>query len=304
MDLLNDPLFSKTKKKYGSSSTSNYTNTNINSISKTDVDIKNKNEIIYGATDCNSFYKNQNEDYIFYDLDKSEILMSVFDGHGGLEASSYLCKEFKEIFKSNSKNYTDYKDDYDLLKNYIYKALQKTFSDLNKTLKFQCGDNVGSTASIFYILKNSNTNTKISYYLFSANVGDSKGFLANLKTKEIVELTESHTLHNIKERERVKENIIKNRLNGVLCLTRSIGDHFLIEKGLLCEPYLNSYNLDLNQEYLICLGSDGVWDVLNEQNVLEIYYENNKIQDFVNKVIETSKNKLSKDNICFIAAKL
>ena len=305
MDLLNDPLFSKTKKKYGVSTTSNSNHINNSNCSNKEELNKNYDNIIYGITECNSMFKNQNEDYIFYEYEKSNVLMCVFDGHGGLEASSYLSKEVKDVLNNNLKNNEIDSSDYEKYKSQTLKSLHKTFLDLDKALKFQCGDNIGSTATIFYIRKNNSIqNSKINFHLFSANVGDSKGFIANLKTREIVELTESHTLNNINERERVKNNIIKDRLNGVLCLTRSIGDHFLIDKGLICDPYQCSYNLEMNQEYLIFLGSDGVWDVLNEQNVLDLYFENSKIPEFVNKVIETSKNKLSKDNICFIAMKI
>jgi len=45
-----------------------------------------------------------------------------------------------------------------------------------------------------------------------------------------------------------------------IAMTRSIGDLYAHQFGMTCEPSVTFQELDLNEEYVIAVGSDGVWD--------------------------------------------
>lgn len=62
--------------------------------------------------------------------------------------------------------------------------------------------------------------------------------------------------------------VLKNRVNGVLAVTRSLGDQSLKE-WVIGSPYTSEVVLSDNDSYLI-IACDGVWDVLTDQEVVDM----------------------------------
>ena len=75
-----------------------------------------------------------------------------------------------------------------------------------------------------------------------------------------------------------------------LAMSRSFGDFQCKEIGVICEPSFIEYCLDENCKYLV-LGSDGVWDFLENENVAKIgnkYYLKNNPEGFCNEILENA----------------
>ena len=63
---------------------------------------------------------------------------------------------------------------------------------------------------------------------------------------------------------------IKANLNYSLPMTRSIGDKYFWEAGVTSNPDIFSY--DISSCLFIVLGSDGIWEFLNSNEVSKIVY--------------------------------
>ncbi|KRX03231.1 Protein phosphatase 2C (PP2C)-like domain [Pseudocohnilembus persalinus] len=62
-----------------------------------------------------------------------------------------------------------------------------------------------------------------------------------------------------------------------LAMTRSFADFQGEQAGIICDPVINCFKLSQNDKILV-LASDGIWDVLSNKDVLQIlipYYQNN-----------------------------
>mmetsp|Transcript_40392 Transcript_40392/g.39944 ORF Transcript_40392/g.39944 Transcript_40392/m.39944 type:complete len:119 (-) Transcript_40392:770-1126(-) len=93
-----------------------------------------------------------------------------------------------------------------------------------------------------------------------ANIGDSTAFL--VKNSNVISLTSDHNYSRLDEYNRVASQnlgeflILKNRLNGQLALSRSIGD-LKYRPAITSEAEIQTINLGSLDQYLI-LASDGV----------------------------------------------
>ena len=52
-------------------------------------------------------------------------------------------------------------------------------------------------------------------------------------------------------------------------MSRSIGDLIGKDIGIIWQPHVNFYNLKRNEKSCIVLGSDGVWDVMSNEELMK-----------------------------------
>lgn len=153
----------------------------------------------------------------------------------------------------------------------------------------------GTTVTIFYVSND---------YVIIANLGDSRAILskgANYKSDALnasaIQLTVDHTASDDNEKKRVKDlgGTIKERggierLDGLLAITRSIGDAHLqqftsrkphvlamtkdeIKKMCMPDELHNERVSDETTQNIPCflvLASDGLWDVVPNEEVINI----------------------------------
>ena len=82
-------------------------------------------------------------------------------------------------------------------------------------------------------------------------------------------------------------------------MSRSIGDLKGKNCGLISEPEIIEYELNEKSKYMI-ICSDGVWEFLNNEDVMKIgikYYIDNDIDGFVNDIIKTSQYWWKREDI-------
>ena len=210
-------------------------------------------------------------------------LFCVFDGHGGNVTAKLCVQKYPEIFR---KCLLESPYDYEM-------ALKKSFYLMDKEIEKINAMEVGNTATVVFI------NNRL---LYCANVGDSSCALIG-KTNEIISIEDKCT--NKKEIKRIEKEggkIIDDRLNGILAVSRGLGDFDLKSKGLICEPHIVKKLIDQKLNYCV-LASDGVWDVLKVDEVAKIT-QNNKIENLAKTIVETAIERGSEDNISCIVIEL
>jgi protein phosphatase 1G len=247
---------------------------------------------------------------------KDTHIFGVFDGHGGIEVAEYVKNHFVEIFINNSK----------YLKGDIKSALKETFLTLDNNLQsieamkelthsheifvktYNLNDNeninnndmensdyidniaynIGCTCNILVIYKN---------ILYFANAGDSRSVL--LKNKgEVNSMSIDHKPELPNEFNRIKKaggRIIEGRVNGLLNLSRSIGDfQFKNRKDLkqeeqivTCNPDILFENRSQNDDFVI-MGCDGIWECISNTGISEYIYDK---ENNINNGNNSNKNK-------------
>ena len=258
--------------------------------------INNNTEIIkdyYKSEDQNKSYRKEMEDksYIKINIIEKEnhkiSLFAIFDGHGGKLVSEYLYNNYEKTLISilEKNNYN------------IEKSIKESFKEIDNNLeKIPNTKTIGSTATIILIDNN---------ILYCANVGDSESYY--ISKDKIIKLTNLHNCKNKNEVERVinsKGLIFGNRVFGMLNLTRSIGDFDFKIYGVINEPFIYKVNLIENYSKYVILGSDGVWDVINDSDLIQIEKKYGSLcKNFCNKIVEEAINKGSQDNISCIVIK-
>ena len=258
--------------------------------------INHNNEIIkdyYKSEDQNISFRKEMEDksYIKINIIEKEnhkiSLFAIFDGHGGKLVSDYLYNNYEKTLISilEKNNYN------------IEKSIKESFKEIDNNLEKKPNTKtIGSTATIILIDNN---------ILYCANVGDSESYY--ISKDKIIKLTNLHNCKNKNEVERVKNSkglIFGNRVFGMLNLTRSIGDFDFKIYGVINEPFIYKVNLIENYSKYVILGSDGVWDVINDSDLIQIEKKYGSLcKNFCNKIVEEAINKGSQDNISCIVIK-
>jgi serine/threonine protein phosphatase PrpC len=210
--------------------------------------------------------------------DKSLLPISffgVYDGHGGKFVSDYLSKNLPPYFVdiSNINNFP-------FNKKYVYNVfseIQNNLKKLHKQESKQCGSTCLNL--IYYTVDQHN-------YINIFNVGDSRCIIC--RDNIAIPLTKDHKPMWPDERRRIE------KLNGSiyfdghdyrikdLSVSRAFGDTD-------AEPYLTSmpdifkYRLEKNDKFII-LGCDGLYDYLENQDIVNFILNEFYDNDFVNRI--------------------
>ncbi|KAJ7045521.1 phosphatase 2C-like domain-containing protein [Mycena alexandri] len=108
--------------------------------------------------------------------------------------------------------------------------------------------------------------------LYSANAGDARGVLC--RAGKAVRLTYDHKGSDKQEAKRITDAggfVMSGRVNGVLAVTRSLGDASMKE-FVVGAPYTTETELCDEDEFLI-LACDGLWDVTSDQTAVDLIRE-------------------------------
>lgn len=219
----------------------------------------------------------------------------LFDGHGGADVSIYLRNHMKEVIKQHINNtITESKfseNDFD-----VPKILYESFKTIINNIPYRSSIDKGSTALVILKRKSS---------IWIGNVGDTRAVMND--GLDAVQLTNDHKPNEPNEYARItklggkvakayKEDVY--RVNGVLAVSRAIGD-FALSPHVTWKPEITAYKLHKNNHYIF-VATDGVWDVLSSQQVVDVINEkliDENWKDIGNTIIQISRNKGSGDNI-------
>jgi serine/threonine protein phosphatase PrpC len=227
--------------------------------------------------------------------DKDKGLFALYDGHGGDQVAKFSKEKLPEIIAANLKSGE---------KN-IEALLVNSFNKIDQELKTINSDHVGSTASVVLILKEKDARTNnFKKTVYCANVGDSRCVL--VQNYSVVRLSYDHKATDFNEVKRVKSvgGIISNgRVLGQLMLTRALGDHALKPFGVSAVPYV-SKNYITDKDRYIVLASDGVWDVLQDEDILKLSKGIESSDELAKIIVSNAIKRDSFDNISCLVLKL
>jgi len=215
--------------------------------------------------------------------EKKYSLFGIFDGHGGNDVVKYIKNRLPEIIKANiTKN-----NNYDSIEN----NLTSSFHKIDEELKFYDSEHTGSTATILLFQDN---------IVYCANVGDSTAFI--VYDNFIKKISIDHKCTDPKEEERILLSggkITKNRVMGQLVLSRCLGDLYCKKYGVSNIPDISVNKLEGNVKYVV-VASDGVWDVVKENELLQLSKNRKNAEGFCKDLVKLAIDKDTKDNVSCI----
>jgi len=132
--------------------------------------------------------------------------------------------------------------------------------------------------------------------LYTANAGDARAVLCRNGKAE--RLSYDHKGSDEGETKRIIDAggfVVLNRVNGILAVTRSLGDHAM-KDYVIGEPYLMSVTLDPTDTHLI-LACDGLWDVTSDQDAIDLILPESDAQKMSDKLLLHALRNGSTDNI-------
>lgn len=146
---------------------------------------------------------------------------------------------------------------------------------------------------------------------FLSNTGDSRAVLMR-RPDEAIALHRIHSPDMPTEKERllksgatVKYHAGAWRVNSMLALSRAVGDAQLKSVGVVADPDVSFHEVDASKDEYIVLATDGLWDVLSEQEAyLEVKYhaesERHCMQATAEKLARKAYELGSTDNISVV----
>lgn len=242
--------------------------------------------VFYAASDCGKKRENNEDYYLIKKISDNIFLFIVADGLGGYQsgevaskvASDYIASYFADKYKPDKEN-----DAKDILKKAIVMANKKIYNMQKTKDKYK---NMATTVVILCI-----DNDKMYY----ASVGDSRMYNIDGKFTKLTQITEDDTYVNAL----LKTNIInaEEALNHPQkhMLTKAVGIFNKID--------IEIHTLKSEYDGFILMCTDGVTNMLNENDILNIF-KKNKVENVANKIVEKANERGGVDNITAIVIKL
>jgi len=228
------------------------------------------------------------EDAHSVNVGSRHVYFGLFDGHGGRYMADYAAKYLHKNIILDNKTQS--------IRLAIEQGFQKTHDNADK----QLSENTGCTALVALLVKDEKYDLKD---LYIASVGDSRAVLSLKGTA--IPLSFDHKPDRPDELERIKKlgGFVRTygvpRTMGILAMSRALGD-----KGLapyvIPTPEIYKLKIDIDFEFII-LACDGVWDVLGNQEAVDIVQEslkqNHNYAIAAGALIDTALKKGSTDNV-------
>lgn len=237
----------------------------------------------------------------------------VCDGHGddGHLISKFISTSLPYLIYEELKKNNIYNN----INSYISKIFENVFLQLNSLLinNKEINSAFSGTTCISLLLCNNQ--------IISCNLGDSraiKGQLSNNKWKFEL-LSRDHKPNEPDEMKRIKDNkgIIKpyidengeangpdriwlpNQTYPGIAMSRSFGDQVAAQIGVVAIPEILFFPY-IEEDKFIVIGSDGLWEYVSNQEVVEIigkYYNKNDCDNAIKELYETAFERWRNNNV-------
>lgn len=138
--------------------------------------------------------------------------------------------------------------------------------------------------------------------LYTANAGDARAVLC--RSGKAVRLTYDHKGADKQEAKRIQDAggfVLNNRVNGVLAVTRSLGDSSM-KDFVVGSPYTTETPLGSNDEFLI-LACDGLWDVASDQKAVDLIRDVQDCDEAAKLLMEFALNEGTRDNVTVVVVR-
>lgn len=251
------------------------------------------------AENKNTTFRNKMEDVHTYIANFAERVdwgyFAIFDGHAGKDTARWCGNNLhtlleEEIEKSNndasSPPATPITD-----KNDLRDDLYKCFIKADELIEKGGQGKSGCTAAVAVLRWESSIDKPLLHtktenggkfdfkptenhkrMLYTSNVGDLRIVL--YRAGKAYRLTYDHKATDIHEISRIEENgglVLKNRVNGMLAVTRSLGDTYM-KQLVIGIPFTTVTEIIADDEFII-IACDGVWDVMSDSHACKVVQE-------------------------------
>ncbi|KZO90732.1 protein serine/threonine phosphatase 2C [Calocera viscosa TUFC12733] len=143
---------------------------------------------------------------------------------------------------------------------------------------------------------------RIRRVLYTANAGDARAVLC--RDGKAIRLTYDHKGSDHMEAKRITDAggfVMNNRVNGVLAVTRSLGDSAMKE-FVVGSPYTTETELGEDDEFMI-IACDGLWDVVDDQSAVELVRNITNAQEASAILKQHALDNFSSDNISVLVVR-
>lgn len=228
--------------------------------------------------------RQMNQDYIFSEensIGSFPNLFIVADGMGGHKAGDYASRSCVECVVDSIKK-SQRKTPISILEEAIKYANKQILMDSKSNIEYE---GMGTTFVCAVIM---------GMTLYVANIGDSRLYIIN--EKEIKQVTQDHSLV-----EEMIQNGEIDRSNARLhpnknIITRAIGTSE--------EVIADYFEVELKKEDVVLLCSDGLSNMMEDEEIKVTVKEQSKLSTAGNKLIESANACGGKDNISIILIRI
>ncbi|RKU48106.1 Protein phosphatase 2C 1 [Coniochaeta pulveracea] len=180
----------------------------------------------------------------------------------------------------------------------IAPAVLKAAEEASKSKDSTASDSTTSTEAAHAKLKHAATRQRV---LYTANVGDARIILC--RAGKALRLSYDHKGSDENEGKRIANAgglILNNRVNGVLAVTRALGDCYM--KDLVTgHPYTTETVIQPELDEFIIIACDGLWDVCSDQEAVDLVRDINEPQAAAKVLVDHALARFSTDNLsCMI----
>jgi len=206
------------------------------------------------------------------------IMFGIFDGHGGREAADYAAENLPvKIGECLAQS------------NNVHNAYTTAFQSLQNQMKQWCVY-VGTTSVVATLIGNQ---------LTVANAGDSRCVLCRDGKAERLTIDHKPDLPEEADYIRSKGSYVADgRIAGMLAVSRALGDGFLGD-AVNPTPHFVQVSLLPTDSFMI-LACDGVWDVISDQEAVDIVLPEVDPLTAAMKLRDEAYNRFSMDNISVV----
>ncbi|KAJ1948895.1 phosphatase 2C [Linderina macrospora] len=216
-------------------------------------------------------------------------LMAIFDGHAGRQAAQWCGDNFESVFIELREANPDIPIP-ELLNN-VFVETDRRISELYKQ--------AGTTVVVCFLqVAEDNTRT-----LYTANAGDARAVLS--RDGKAARLTYDHKGDDKREAQRIAESggyVFNGRVNGVLAVTRALGDSTL-KPYVISNPFTSETVIGDTDDMLI-LACDGLWDVCSDQEAVDLVRSEMDPVKASQVLLDYALNNESMDNITTMVFRL
>ena len=258
-------------------------------------------------------HRKKNQDNYIIEKNINKVLefniFAVLDGHGdnghmvSQLASKYLIKKISTI----TSIYSDIETIYNFLKKSDFKEIIKIFLEIDKEIIEQQKFDIMRSGSTCVLI------IQLGVHIICANIGDSRAILVYEEhcISKIFELSHDSKPELPEEKKRIirmgglVQQVKNEKGEGIgpfrvydktseqpgLAMSRSFGDKKGKMCGVISYPEIIEYNLNNHDSKYMVICSDGVWEILSNEEVMNIgnnYYKENNISEFCNNLLKTT----------------
>lgn len=186
---------------------------------------------------------------------------AVYDGHGGRQVVDFVTHELHENVLREMRRANSVPD-----------ALLQAFQLTDDEMVRRNIMSSGCTACVCVLHEERGARV-----IYTAHLGDSRAVMSRGGSATRLTSMTDHKATDPLEGKRVIEaggQIINDRVNGMLAMTRALGDH-LLKMPILPNDVVSNVpditSTDLSgQDHFVILACDGLWDIMNDQQAVEL----------------------------------